>query len=564
MLVVVWVVLVGAIIVHAAEGSMPSCQTRLLSTTRVAPPDGPPPTAIPPDTERAFTRCGAIPVERMYVDDSGAGGAGTHYAFTQDQIEQYVAGWRDFAAKEDHRREQLRHGDRHMKYRAGLLGPASSANFHAPAHKDRLLLHAARAHAPRHIAGKRVAVFGSVDPRVEALALMLGARHVTTYEWNTLALAHPRVTTRRLRSTSGDDGNAVDEPLSLAALRGAEVVAAAWDAGASEEAGRLGGADAERARRVDAANAHGGPPFDAVFSVSSFDHDGLGRYGDPLCADGDLRSMDALRAPGVLRGGGAVFLTVPVGADVLVWNLHRRYGAVRLPLLLAGWRALDVVALDKGGHLVSGAGDEPGRWAAEREARARAAGGSTFDDPAQRRHAHMTGDYMRERVRERRRLGALLAAQIADAPLRVWEPPVHDDPGGHAPGSDPLESGHIRCAGLLALFERWPVGAGRGGVGGDDGGPAAGSASRAPPGAVARAALCEQLAAASAAEERKSRGARAVPVPADVVGDAAGLAALGGLVDFRRTFEPVFVLRAAPDGEDGGAGDTGGAAHEEL
>ena len=32
----------------------------------------------------------------------------------------------------------------------------------------------------------------------------------------------------------------------------------------------------------------------------SFDHDGLGRYGDPLCPDGDLLAMDNVRAAQVL------------------------------------------------------------------------------------------------------------------------------------------------------------------------------------------------------------------------------------------------------------------------
>lgn len=27
----------------------------------------------------------------------------------------------------------------------------------------------------------------------------------------------------------------------------------------------------------------------------------------------------------------------------MVWNMHRRYGAVRLPLLLRGWSQVDVV-----------------------------------------------------------------------------------------------------------------------------------------------------------------------------------------------------------------------------
>jgi hypothetical protein len=56
----------------------------------------------------------------------------------------------------------------------------------------------------------------------------------------------------------------------------------------------------------------------------------------PQCPDADLVAMDALRV--VLRPGGTLVVSVPVGpVDVLVWNLHRIYGPVRLPLLLEGW-----------------------------------------------------------------------------------------------------------------------------------------------------------------------------------------------------------------------------------
>ena len=42
-----------------------------------------------------------------------------------------------------------------------------------------------------------------------------------------------------------------------------------------------------------------------------------------------------------LRPGGRLLLTVPVGPDALVWNLHRRYGPARLPLLLQGWEEVE-------------------------------------------------------------------------------------------------------------------------------------------------------------------------------------------------------------------------------
>lgn len=78
--------------------------------------------------------------------------------------------------------------------------------------------------------------------------------------------------------------------------------------------------------------------FDAVLSISSFEHDGLGRYGDPINPNGDLEAME--KAKGMLKEGGVLFLAVPVGKDCLVWNLHRVYGEIRLQALLKGWRII--------------------------------------------------------------------------------------------------------------------------------------------------------------------------------------------------------------------------------
>lgn len=79
--------------------------------------------------------------------------------------------------------------------------------------------------------------------------------------------------------------------------------------------------------------------FDAAFSISSFEHDGLGRYGDPLNPKGDLEAMKKLRCQ--LKEEGILFLSVPVGKDTIVWNAHRIYGRIRLPMLLEGWELSD-------------------------------------------------------------------------------------------------------------------------------------------------------------------------------------------------------------------------------
>lgn len=73
--------------------------------------------------------------------------------------------------------------------------------------------------------------------------------------------------------------------------------------------------------------------------------DGLGRYGDPVDPYGDFRAMrTAWRA---LRPGGRLLLTVPIGPDLVVWNLHRRYGELRLPRLLRGWEQMEVHGWDE-------------------------------------------------------------------------------------------------------------------------------------------------------------------------------------------------------------------------
>lgn len=80
--------------------------------------------------------------------------------------------------------------------------------------------------------------------------------------------------------------------------------------------------------------------FDVILSISSIEHDGLGRYGDPVNPTADLESM-AIAKEKLLKEDGAMILAVPVGRDCLYWNAHRVYGQQRLPLLLEGWHTVD-------------------------------------------------------------------------------------------------------------------------------------------------------------------------------------------------------------------------------
>ncbi len=83
--------------------------------------------------------------------------------------------------------------------------------------------------------------------------------------------------------------------------------------------------------------------FDLLLSISSTEHDGLGRYGDPIDPDGDIKSMQAFKK--MLNPGGKLLLAVPIGADRIDWNAHRIYGNKRLPLLLQDWNIVKTFGL---------------------------------------------------------------------------------------------------------------------------------------------------------------------------------------------------------------------------
>ena len=96
------------------------------------------------------------------------------------------------------------------------------------------------------------------------------------------------------------------------------------------------------------------PSFDVAWSISSFEHDGLGMYGDPLDPEGDFKAMRKMKR--VVKPGGLMFLSIPVGRDKILFNNARIYGRVRLPMLIEGWEKIDEfgmseVHLDGPGHI---------------------------------------------------------------------------------------------------------------------------------------------------------------------------------------------------------------------
>lgn len=135
--------------------------------------------------------------------------------------------------------------------------------------------------------GAAVAVVGSVTPWYEALALHSGAAGVVTWEYGAREVEDPRI-------------RVFHPDFYVSTVR---------------------------------------QPVDVAICLSSVEHTGLGRYGDPLDGRGDLVAMRRLRA--LVKPGGHLILAVPTGADALVFNLHRVYGRWRWALLTEGWRMVD-------------------------------------------------------------------------------------------------------------------------------------------------------------------------------------------------------------------------------
>jgi SAM-dependent methyltransferase len=78
-------------------------------------------------------------------------------------------------------------------------------------------------------------------------------------------------------------------------------------------------------------------PSASIASLSCLhvvEHIGLGRYGDPLDPNGDVKAIDELQR--VLAPGGTLLFVVPVGKPRIQFNAHRIYSYDQLRSLFAG------------------------------------------------------------------------------------------------------------------------------------------------------------------------------------------------------------------------------------
>jgi SAM-dependent methyltransferase len=88
------------------------------------------------------------------------------------------------------------------------------------------------------------------------------------------------------------------------------------------------------------------------------EHVGLGRYGDPLQPDGDLKAASELKR--VLAPGGLLLFVVPVGRPRICFNAHRVYAYEQVLSMFDGLNLEEYALLpdEVSGGLVTGASAE--------------------------------------------------------------------------------------------------------------------------------------------------------------------------------------------------------------
>ncbi len=87
-------------------------------------------------------------------------------------------------------------------------------------------------------------------------------------------------------------------------------------------------------------------PSNSVQSLSCMhvvEHIGLGRYGDPIDPDGDLKAISELKRV-VAKGGNLIFVT-PIGKPKIVFNAHRIYSYKQIIKLFSKFTLTEYVLI---------------------------------------------------------------------------------------------------------------------------------------------------------------------------------------------------------------------------
>lgn len=73
---------------------------------------------------------------------------------------------------------------------------------------------------------------------------------------------------------------------------------------------------------------------DSLSCLHAIEHFGLGRYGDPIDFEGHIKGLNSLHV--ILKPGGTLYLSCPIGPQRIEFNAHRVFAVKYLLSLLEG------------------------------------------------------------------------------------------------------------------------------------------------------------------------------------------------------------------------------------
>lgn len=92
---------------------------------------------------------------------------------------------------------------------------------------------------------------------------------------------------------------------------------------------------------------------ESLSCMHTVEHIGLGRYGDPLDADGDLKAIAELKR--VVKAGGHLLFVTPVGEPVIQFNAHRVYSFEQITTYFSPLRLVEFSLVPDAGGLIENA-----------------------------------------------------------------------------------------------------------------------------------------------------------------------------------------------------------------
>ena len=263
---------------------------------------------IPNELLLRYTMNGTIPIEHFYVNERVEG---ISYSFSTLSIKKYIDSStkliksieQELSSTYNHTFSAEHMINKYQKHNLLYYTLIKNSSYYA-----------------KYISHNDIAVIGSSTPWIESIALYYKANHIYTFEYMPLTIINPQVT--------------VIPPSKFQLYNNHTTTTTSTHSTPTT-------ADTTYNTRPVGGN------MSVIFALRCLDHDGLGRYGDPLDPDADLSMIKSLA--NLLTPTGLLFLSVSIGPDLVVYNLLRRYGRRRLAMLLAA-------AYEAGLELVEGVG----------------------------------------------------------------------------------------------------------------------------------------------------------------------------------------------------------------